>query len=70
MYFSRYYKHPSAVASYYSLGDVDIFVDIIRVPFANGQTKGSVAETVKLLNDHVAPYYKRISGNKLANIRF
>lgn len=63
--------------TYYSLGNLDIDIDIVRVPpNATGwfQDDGeresmSMEEAVALFNAHVSPYYARISDGKL-NMRF
>ena len=73
-------KHPErthldmpADPAYYSLGDLEIAVDIARVP-ANAQgwdnddrtrVDMSMAEAVDALNDNVAAYFRKISGGKL-----
>ena len=73
-------KHPArthldtpADPSYYSLGDLEIAVDIARVP-ANAagwdnddgsRVDMSVNEAVNALNDNVAAYFRKISGGKL-----
>ena len=59
--------------TYYTRGDLDIWIDIARIPpYAqvsdedNGSRVAmSMAEAVTLMNTHVAPYLQRISGGKL-----
>lgn len=64
--------------TYYSLGDLDIYVDIAHIPARPADVPAedwweeddgtrvdfSMDEAVSLLNQHVAPYYRRISGNR------
>ncbi len=66
--------------TYYSLGDLDIYVDIAHVPPRPAHVPAdewwtyeddgeriddfSMEEAVSLLNQHVAPYYRRISGDR------
>ena len=73
-------KHPQrthldmpADPAYYSLGDLEIAVDIARVP-ANAQgwdnddgtrVDMSMAEAVNALNDNIAAYFRKISDGKL-----
>ena len=72
-YPDRFHLDPPADPTYYSLGDLDIHVDIARVPAdAAGwfQDDGaridmSMAEAVELLNTYVAAYYRRMSGDRL-----
>lgn len=58
---------PADPSYYAALGDVDIHVDIARVPewapgwWASERVDTTLEEAVKLLNDHVAPYYRKIS---------
>ena len=62
-------RDPPADPTYYSLGEVEIHVDIARVPRgARGwqsddgtRADMTMAETVRLLNAHVAPYFRKIS---------
>ena len=71
---------------YYSVGNIDIYVDIARIPLKTNDDGEPVPhpqwygdqgvrydmtmlETVQLLNEHISPYYKRISQNKF-NITF
>ena len=64
---------PPVDPTYYSLGDLSIWVDLARVPrdatgwFQDDGTRValSMAEAVALLNTHVAAYYRKISGNQL-----
>ena len=72
-YPSRTYLDPPVDPAYYSLGDLDIAVDIARVPLdAPGwfeddgarETMG-MAEAVNILNTHVAAYFEKISEGKL-----
>ena len=59
--------------TYYSLGDLEIAVDIVRVPVGapewtndNGiRVEMSMDEAVNLFNTHVAAYYGKISEGKL-----
>ena len=59
--------------AYYSLGDLEIAVDIARVPVGaadwpsdNGaRVDMSMADAVKALNDNVAAYFRKISQGKL-----
>ena len=59
--------------TYYSLGNLQIAVDIARVPvnaadwpYDNGsRVDMSMAEAVSSLNTHVAAYFRKISGGKL-----
>ncbi|MDE2968772.1 MAG: hypothetical protein OXT51_01525 [Chloroflexota bacterium] len=68
---------PPVDPTYYSLGDLDITVDIARVPpdapgwFEDDGMRETMtmAEAVGILNTHVAPYYEKISEGKL-RIRF
>ena len=64
---------PPVDPTYYSLGDLDIAVDIARVPpdapgwFEDDGARESMslAEAVGILNDHIAPYFEKISEGKL-----
>ncbi len=64
---------PPVDPTYYSLGDLDITVDIARVPpdapgwFEDDGMRETMtmAEAVGILNAHVAPYYEKISEGKL-----
>ena len=64
---------PPADPTYYSLGDLEIWIDIARVPtdaegwFMDDGTRiaMSLEEAVELLNAHVAPYYRQMSGGAL-----
>ena len=66
-------RDPPADPRYYSLGDLDIWVDVARVPSdAEGwwQDDGnrvdiSMEQAVALLNQYVAPYFRRISEDNL-----
>ena len=68
-----FHRDPPADPTYYSLGDLDIWVDIARVPpDASGWHRDdgkrvdmSMEEAVGLLNQHVAPYFRRISQDNL-----
>lgn len=72
-YPDAFHQDPPADPTYYSLGDLDIHVDIARVPpGAKGWVEDdgtrvdmSMGEAVNLLNEYVAPYYKRISQDNL-----
>ena len=69
----RTYLDPPVDPAYYSLGDLDIAVDIARVPpdapgwFEDDGTRETMgmAEAVNILNTHVAAYFERISEGKL-----
>ena len=59
------YRDPPADPTYYTPG-VDITVDIARIPvgasgWGEGRIEVSLEETVSLLNEHVAPYYGKLS---------
>lgn len=64
---------PPADPTYYSLGDLDIHVDIARVPAdATGWVEDdgdridmSMDQAVSLLNTYVGPYFRRVSEEKL-----
>ena len=73
-------KHPTrthldtpADPAYYSLGDLEIAVDIARVPVGapewpnddGSRVDMSMAEAVDALNTHVAAYFRKISQGKL-----
>ena len=72
-YPDSYHLDPPADPAYYSLGDLDIHVDIARVPaeaagwhLDDGARVGmSMTEAVALLNTHVAAYFGRVSGDRL-----
>ena len=72
-YQDRTYLDPPVDPTYYSLGDLDIAVDIARVPpdapgwyEDDGQRETmTMAEAVDILNTHVATYFKKISEGKL-----
>ena len=72
-YPDSYYLDPPADPAYYSLGDLVIHVDVARVPAdASGwhlddgaRVDMSMADAVELLNNHVAAYFRRISGDRL-----
>ena len=72
-YPDAFHQDPPADPAYYSLGDLDIWVDIARVPSdASGwfQDDGarvdmSMEQAVALLNQYVAPYFRRISQDHL-----
>ena len=59
--------------TYYTRGDLEIWIDIARIPpyeqVSNEDNGSRVAmsmdEAVNLMNTHVAPYLQRISGGKL-----
>lgn len=77
---TRMWKYPNSTThldtpadpAYYTLGDIDIFVDIARVPEdAEGWSNDdgnrvdmSMAATLQSLNDHVAPYWRKLSEGK------
>ncbi len=67
------YLDPPVDPTYYSLGDLDIMVDIVRVPpdapgwfedDGERETMG-MAEAVNILNTHVAAYFEKMSEGKL-----
>ena len=68
-----FHRDPPADPTYYSLGDLDIWVDIARVrPDASEVAQRrwetgryEMEEAVGLLNQHVAPYFRRISQDNL-----
>lgn len=68
-----FYLDPPADPTYYSLGDLDIHVDIARVPTdATGWSDDdgeridmSMERAVSLLNTWVTPYFRRASGDRL-----
>ena len=72
-YPDRYHLDPPVDPTYYSRGDLEIHVDLARVPpdasgwFQDDGTRVdfSLSEAVALLNRYVAPYYRRISENQL-----
>ena len=72
-YPTAFHQDPPADPTYYSLGDLHIWVDIARVPKnASGwpQDDGerveiSMERAVGLLNQYVAPYFSRISQDNL-----
>lgn len=72
-YPDRTHLDPPADPTYYSLGDLEIWVDIARVPtdaegwFMDDGTRiaMSLEEAVALLNAHVAPYYRQMSEGAL-----
>ena len=72
-YPDSFHLDPPADPTYYSLGDLDIWVDVARVPSdASGwvdddgsRVDMSMARAVELLNQHVAPYFRRISQDSL-----
>ncbi len=72
-YPDRTHLDSPADPTYYSLGDLEIWVDIARVPpdaegwFMDDGTRiaMSLEEAVALLNAHVAPYYRQMSGGAL-----
>ena len=69
----RTYLDPPVDPTYYSLGDLDIAVDIARVPpeapgwFEDDGKRETMtmAEAVNILNTHVAAYFEKISEGKL-----
>ena len=72
-YPDAFHLDPPADPTYYSLGDLDLWVDVARVPTdASGWRRDdgkrvdiSMEEAVVLLNQHVAPYFRRISEDNL-----
>ena len=72
-YPDSYRLDPPADPTYYSLGELDIHVDIARVP-ANAagwldddgeRVEFSMERAVSLLNTYVAFYFRRVSGDRL-----
>ncbi len=71
-YPDRTHRDPPADPTYYTLGDLDIWVDIARFPsYARvwddddgSRVAMSMEEAVDLLNTHVAPYWDRVSEGK------
>lgn len=76
-YPDRTFLDPPVDPTYYSLGDLEIAVDIARVPpdapgWADDDGKRetmTMAEALNILNTHVATYYDKISEGQL-KIRF
>ncbi len=72
-YPGRTHLDPPVDPAYYSLGDLDIAVDIARVPpdapgwFQDDRARETMtmAEAVNILNTHVAAYFEKISEGKL-----
>ena len=72
-YPNGFHLDPPADPTYYSLGDLDIWVDIARVPpdalnwhMDDGvRISFSMTEAVALLNTYVAAYFGRVSGDAL-----
>ncbi len=72
-YPDRTHLDPPVDPAYYSLGDLDIAVDIARVPpdapgwFEDDGARETMgmAEAVNILNTHVAAYFEKISEGKL-----
>ena len=72
-YPGEYHLDPPVDPTYYSLGELGIWIDISRVPEdASGwwmddgnRVELSMEETVALLNRHVARYYRRVSEDNL-----
>lgn len=70
---SRTHLDPPVDPSYYSLGQLEIAVDIARVPAGapgwvedDGEREAmTMTEAVKILNEHIATYYSKISEGKL-----
>ena len=69
----RTHLDPPVDPTYYALGDLDIAVDIARVPpdapgwFEDDGTRETMgmAEAVSILNTHVATYFEKVSEGKL-----
>ena len=67
-----FHQDPPADPTYYSRGDIEIIVDIARVPpDASGWRRDdgnrvdfTMSEAVALLNAHVTAYYLRVSGHQ------
>ena len=76
-YPDRTHLDSPADPTYYSLGELDIAVDIVRVPtdargwFEDDGTRETMTmdEALQLLNTHIATYYERLSQGNL-NMRF
>ncbi len=72
-YPDRTYLDPPVDPTYYSLGDLDIAVDIARVPpdapgwFEDDGARETMgmAEAVNILNTHIAAYFGKISEGRL-----
>ena len=72
-YSDAYYLDPPADPTYYTLGDLDIHVDIAHVPTSasgwfeddGARVDFSMVEVVSLLNTYVATYFRRISQDRL-----
>ena len=72
-YSDRTHLDPPVDPAYYSLGDLDIAVDIARVPpdapgwFEDDGARETMgmAEAVNILNTHVAAYFEKISEGRL-----
>ena len=72
-YPDSFHLDPPADPTYYSLGDLDIRVDVARVPkdasgwYADDGTRVDMTlkQAVDLLNQHVGPYFRRVSQDKL-----
>ena len=72
-YPDRFHRDPPADPTYYSLGNLDIWVDVARVPSdASGwsdddgtRVEMTMKQAVQLLNQYVAPYFRRISQENL-----
>ena len=68
-YPDRTHLDPPADPTYYSLGDLDIWIDIGRIPSDlrvrdrddGSRVAMSMAEAVNLMNTHVAHYFRRVS---------
>ena len=73
-YPDRTHLDPPIDPKYYSLGELEIAVDIVRVPpdapgwfEDDGKRENmTMAQAVDLLNEHIARYYGRISEGKLS----
>ena len=71
-YPDRTHLDPPADPTYYSLGDLNIWIDIARIPpdvrvwdHDDGQRVAmSMAEAVNLMNTHIAPYFQRVSEDR------
>ena len=72
-YPDSFHLDPPADPTYYSVGDLEILVDIARVPpKATGWSEDdgtrvdfAMGDAVALLNEYVAPYFRRISDGRL-----
>ena len=72
-YPDRTHLDPPADPTYYTLGDLEVWIDIARFPsYARvwdhddgSRVAMTMEEAVSLMNTHVAPYWQRVSGGRL-----